>query len=411
MKTTEKRIIVIDDQKVVHKGFKRILDSDFVIDSAYQGEEGYKLIQQSLNDNRPYQVAFVDMRMPPGWNGLTAIENICKIDSEIQLVICTAHSDYSWEELNDKIGESDRLLFLKKPFDAIEVRQLAKTLHRKWVLNREVVERIDELQKDRESDDERKLMRKIQDLEKEICRVNDANAAKSEFVANISHELRTPMHGILSFAKYGMEDATKEGIDRGELVKDFQEIRDSAVRLMRILNDILDLSKLEARKVEYIMDEDDIVVAIDTVFSELALVAGEKNLTFKMDIVDQDTSAYFDATRILQVLRNLISNAIKFSHPDGKIFVEVTNEQIDGEENMVVTVINSGVGISQIELESIFDKYIQSRKSHSGEGGTGLGLPICKEIVQGHHGKIWAESSNDGLTKFIFTLKKHSFEK
>ncbi len=156
------RILVIDDNESIHDDFRKILGgrestaeldelesllfesdayfdhgAEYHIDSALQGQEGLERVVEARKDSRPYATAFVDMRMPPGWDGLETIERLWEADPELQVVICTAYSDYSWQELMDRLGRSDRLLILKKPFDTVEVRQLAATLTQKWALDRQ----------------------------------------------------------------------------------------------------------------------------------------------------------------------------------------------------------------------------------------------------------------------------------
>ena len=156
-----RRILVIDDTASIHLDFRSVLSRDdeasevdaaerelfglggpsvervsFEIDSAYQGREGLEKVAASLAADRPYALAFVDMRMPPGWDGVETIREIWKIDPRLQIVICTAHSDYTWADVLGKLGAEDRLLVLKKPFDSIEVSQLASALTTKWEMTR-----------------------------------------------------------------------------------------------------------------------------------------------------------------------------------------------------------------------------------------------------------------------------------
>ncbi len=157
------RIIVIDDNHEIHKDFIKILTSvtankkqladvekimfgdttgailppEFHIDTASQGKEGVDMISESIKQGKPYALAFVDIRMPPGWDGIETIKHIWKIDNDIQVVICTAYSDYSWEKTVSELGQRDNLLILKKPFDAIAVQQLAYALTQKWRLLQE----------------------------------------------------------------------------------------------------------------------------------------------------------------------------------------------------------------------------------------------------------------------------------
>ena len=155
------RILVIDDNPSIHTDFRDILcpkngtsdaakkieaalfgedepvaaHASFELDSAFQGQEGLEMVEQSLAENRPYAMAFVDVRMPPGWDGIETIARIWKVCPDLQIVVCTAYSDYSWEDMRAKAGQPDSLLVLKKPFDNVEVQQLAHALTKKWLLN------------------------------------------------------------------------------------------------------------------------------------------------------------------------------------------------------------------------------------------------------------------------------------
>ena len=154
---TPLRILVVDDNTEIHNDFKKILgksesvDKNFSelaelfgdsnpevdglnieIDSAYQGKEAIEMVRQSVRDGRPYCLAFVDVRMPPGLDGIETTQRLWEIDPEIQIVICSAYSDYSWQEIVNQLEHSDQFLILKKPFENIEVRQLANALHLRW---------------------------------------------------------------------------------------------------------------------------------------------------------------------------------------------------------------------------------------------------------------------------------------
>jgi two-component system sensor histidine kinase/response regulator len=167
------RILVIDDNHAIHEDIRRILISSsdlqaslaedeavlfgdlpdkfpfpiFKIDSAYQGEEGLDLIEKSILEERPYALAFVDVRMPPGWDGVETTVKIWEKYPDLQVVLCTAYSDYSWEGMLRKLGYSERMVVLKKPFDAIEVMQLAVAMTKKWRLNLQTKLRLDNLEK------------------------------------------------------------------------------------------------------------------------------------------------------------------------------------------------------------------------------------------------------------------------
>jgi EAL domain-containing protein (putative c-di-GMP-specific phosphodiesterase class I)/CheY-like chemotaxis protein len=166
------RILVIDDTPAIHQDFKKIFGSGlkstaalseseaaffgtvrrgptlpvFQVDCALQGQEGVELVRRARAQKRPYAVAFVDMRMPPGWDGIETITRLWGEDPDLQVVICTAHSDYSWAQTREKLGHADRFIVLKKPFDSIEVLQLAESLTEKWRLAHQERCRLQELE-------------------------------------------------------------------------------------------------------------------------------------------------------------------------------------------------------------------------------------------------------------------------
>lgn len=176
----QKRILIIDDVPSIHEDFRKILEENtsnndfnaalalisnssasseitadtaattphpsYIIDSAYQGQEAVEMVRKAIEEKNPYALAFVDMRMPPGWNGIITVTKMWQIDSDIQIVICTAYSDYSWDEMSKQLNYSDNFLILKKPFDVVEIRQLAAALTKKWELKKEIQYQLDNLQ-------------------------------------------------------------------------------------------------------------------------------------------------------------------------------------------------------------------------------------------------------------------------
>ena len=169
------RVLIVDDNRAIHEDFHKILaradessglmleteaalfdeepaperpvSKGFQLDSGFQGEAGLALVQKALGEGAPYAMAFMDVRMPPGWDGIETTVKIWESDPDIQIVICTAYSDYSWEEMLRKLGQSDRFVILKKPFDNIEVLQLANSLTQKWQLLQEAKRKMADLER------------------------------------------------------------------------------------------------------------------------------------------------------------------------------------------------------------------------------------------------------------------------
>jgi len=244
-------------------------------------------------------------------------------------------------------------------------------------------------------------------LAKEAAEV--ANKAKSEFLANISHELRNPMHHILSYSKNGVEKFDQ--VKSEKRLYYFQQIRKSGIRLMSLLNDLLDLSKMEAGKMNYKIKANDIWQILLDIKDEFSQTVQEKELSIKMK--SSATSAFIDcdAYKTGQVLYNLLSNAIRYSPEHTQISISLSNESISSKTHtkpgIKITVSDQGVGIPDDELESIFNKFTQSSKTKTGAGGTGLGLAICQEIIHAHQGKIWAQNNSDGGSTFSILMPIH----
>jgi PAS domain S-box-containing protein len=230
-----------------------------------------------------------------------------------------------------------------------------------------------------------------------------ANRAKSEFLANMSHELRTPMHGILGYARLGTKRT--DTLAREKLNEYFSIIQESGTRLMRLLNNVLDFSKLEVGKMRYTMNQNDLLPKIYQVVTELNSNATERELSFKIECTSQQIMVFCDQEKIIQVLRNLLFNAIKFSNKNSQIHIFCTG--IDGDTDspkQQIRVSNIGAPIPEDELDTIFEKFIQSSATNTGAGGTGLGLSIAKQILQDHNSIIWAENGSGGKTLFYFLL-------
>ena len=239
----------------------------------------------------------------------------------------------------------------------------------------------------------------------------NANRAKSEFLANMSHELRTPMHAILSFAELGQ---SKSGSAPAEKLSHyFERIHQSGKRLLAILNDLLDLSKLEAGKMLYNMQQQDLLPCVQEAVDELQPLCVAKRLAMRIAAPAVATQVNFDLLRISQVVRNLLGNAIKFSPEGSSIEISFADSRMPTDlavDALALEVRDHGIGIPDDELESIFDKFIQSSKTQTGAGGAGLGLAICREIVRGHGGEIIACNHPDGGASLIVYLPYHNEE-
>lgn len=238
-----------------------------------------------------------------------------------------------------------------------------------------------------------------------------SNRAKSEFLANMSHELRTPMHAILGFSSLG---SSKVEIASNEKIASyFSRINESGQRLLGLLNDLLDLSKLEAGRMNFEFSENDLQLTIANVIDELGPLFRDRLLTIDIEPASVDTIAIYDDEKISQVVRNLLSNAIKFSPEGRSIMIHFSASKLPQNDPASTTEIaaisvsiwDQGTGIPEDELETVFDEFVQSSKTEQGAGGTGLGLSISKEIIKQHGGIIKAGNAvGDGGAVFTFSL-------
>ena len=196
------RILVIDDNPEIHEDFRKILCADrsgstqlealeatlfketslpsgqsrFEVDSAFQGQEGLARVHHAIQEGKPYEMAFVDVRMPPGLDGIEITPMLWKADPDLQIIICTAYSDYSWEEMFAKVGTSDRMFILKKPFDRMEVLQLAHTLVEKRRLHEAVKIQLKHFQSTLQS--QTKTLEKMSEtLQAEITRLKQSTGS------------------------------------------------------------------------------------------------------------------------------------------------------------------------------------------------------------------------------------------
>jgi signal transduction histidine kinase len=225
-----------------------------------------------------------------------------------------------------------------------------------------------------------------------------ASRAKSEFLANMSHELRTPMNAILGFTEMILDELY------GEVPPDFKEpladIQTNGKHLLRLINDVLDLSKIEAGRMELVLGEYSAQDVVETVRASLRSLAAEKGLDFVATVKDDIPEAYGDGKRITQCLLNLAGNAIKFTR-QGRVTIEVER---DGPL-LRYAVADTGIGIPPDQIDAVFAEFRQVDATITRQfGGTGLGLSITKKFVEMHGGRLWVESELGKGSTFYFTI-------
>ncbi len=244
-------------------------------------------------------------------------------------------------------------------------------------------------------------IRKLSILNKELKnareKAEEATKIKSNFLANMSHEIRTPMNSIIS-----MTYLIKKNVTTQPLIHYVQMIESASNNLLLLLNDILDLSKIEAKKMQINKTEFYLIEVLDSINNLTKIKAQEKGLAFEI-IYDKSDAMYVrgDSLRLMQILSNLSLNAVKFTQ-DG--YVKIYVEKV-AENKFRFTISDTGIGLTQDQIEKLFDSFTQADESITRKyGGTGLGLAICKELVALMQGKIWVESTFGQGSRFIFEV-------
>jgi len=243
-------------------------------------------------------------------------------------------------------------------------------------------------------------------LEQTNLQLERANLHKSQFLANMSHELRTPLNAIIGFSEVLQDQGFGELNDRQ--ARYVANILSSGRHLLNLVNDVLDLSKVEAGKMELHWEEFSCQSAIYEVHSQLSTLAEQKNLQLHVEIGDGLDRIMADRARYRQILFNLLSNAIKFTPQNGNITIRAglkRGEKPECSWQAVFAIADTGIGISAENLEKVFESFRQLDNTYSRQyQGTGLGLALTRKLVEMHGGTIWLESQPGAGSTFSFSI-------
>ena len=360
---TANKILIVDDTRENIALLSSMLENkDYDLSAASNGELAIKISKHFKPD-----LILLDIMMP-GIDGFETCRQLKKIPvtQDIPIIFISAKVEMEDILLGFEVGGVD---YITKPF-----------------VKEEVLARI-------------KSQLHIQNLHQELKSAHKisiaASQAKNEFLGKMSHELRTPMHGIISYAQLGI--SRNQELTPEKNLRFFTNIKDSADRLLLLLNDLLDLQKIESGKMDMHFLPYSIYHIAQQCIIEQEARLNELNIQVCLSSDSYKDIIVCDPERINQVISNLLSNAIKYSSSGNTIDInvyleDIINEQGETEKVNSLSIKDQGIGIPEHELSKIFNPFTQSSNSVKTVKSTGLGLSICKQIIEAHKGKIWAEN-------------------
>ena len=372
MKDKIVNILIVDDDTIIRETFSNILElQGYNVVGVGTGSEAI-----SCAKGKFFNVVVIDIRLPDK-SGLEVLKAIRENNEDTVAIMMTAYVsiDSSIKALNQGAYN-----YITKPFNIDQVLV--------------VIDRA--LEKQRLSMENKRLLEKLKQANKELRKLDKL---KSHFVSTASHELRTPLTAI----KEGMAivtDGTAGPLNEEQ--KDFLNmVKRNVDRLVRLINNLLDFQKLEAKKMEFKITEGDINELIKEVVKEMSPSIKNKGLEFTVSLAKNTPKVNFDRDRIVEVLTNLINNAIKFTKK-GSIAISSSKKF---KNTICISVSDTGIGIKREDVDKLFKGFSQlSREEGLAIGGTGLGLVISKKIVEAHCGKMMFESEYGKGSTFSFLL-------
>ena len=428
-----RRILTVDDNAAIHQDFRKILletpggasapvsDAEaalfgdeapaapaptgvtnstdvpeYTLDSALQGEEALALVKEARKQGRPYALVFLDVRMPPGWDGIETAQKLWEADPELQIVLCTAYSDYSWQETVAALGRTDRLLILKKPFDRVEVCQLASALTEKWNL---VLRERESLAAAIRSEKEARayaasLETMNHALESSWATAENELKRRSDYLMNLASEVLAPAQLVLV-----------ERIASGQPGSGSDRLADPAIAIVSAITHVLDLAAMDvgaARATSVLTRPVDLARQIVKAESELAR---QRNVRLELACAPTvPLEILTDAGRVTRILTELVDNALRHTS-EGSVELRLDVQPAPGQDGHLLRcqVRDSGSGLSNEARARLFEPFNSSDKSRSG-----LGLAASKRSAHLIGGDLRLEPTESGGANFALVLPLRS---
>ncbi len=372
-------ILVVDDEAGTRLTLCGILeDAGYEVMGAGSGTEAQEMIR-----NNSFDVIITDIRLPDV-GGMVILELAKEINPDVAVIVMTGYA--SVETAVNAVNEGAYAYFVK-PVNVDEMKTAIVNALRQQRLARENKRLVDDLQQSN------KL---LFEANKQL---REATEAKSAFLTHMSHELRTPLNAIIGFSDLLLDSVPGEIND--EQRQCLNDILNSGRHLLVLINDVLDLSKVEAGRVEFKLESLNLADVVNDVVGTVKPMLNENKQTLTIDIGEDLPQVRADRRRLRQILLNLLSNAIKFTPSGGELCLEV------GERDgwCQVSLVDNGIGIKKEDQERIFEVFTQvDTLPDRRKEGTGLGLALTKQLVEMGGGKIWVESEYGKGSCFTFAI-------
>jgi two-component system, sensor histidine kinase and response regulator len=370
------KILVIDDEMGIREGCKRALSPQgYTVLTAADGDEGLKIVHSDEID-----LALIDIMMP-GISGIDLITRIHEFNPEIICIIITGYATVELAVTAIKRGAYD---FLTKPFTMDDLLLIVN----RGIERRQLTLETKRLQK---------IEEEAKQLSEEKARLEELDKAKIAFIRLITHELQAPINAISTYLdlilnEYIPPEQHREILERAQV---------RAKEQINLIADLLEYGKLKEIKTIGVREKVHMVDILNQCIEGFEPELSEKNIKISLDIPSNLPCIYFVADHLKSVWTNLISNAIKYSHPGGQIKIGINKENSD----LKCFVIDHGIGIPEESKDKIFSDFFRAKNAKSlNIPGTGLGLAIVKQIIENVRGKVWFESDVNKGTSFYFTL-------
>ncbi len=407
-----RRILIVDDNAAIHEDFRKILapeaadsqaidsleslifgdaapqtQTQFELGHAHQGQEALVRVEESLANERPFALAFVDIRMPPGWDGIETISRLWAANPELQVVICTAYSDYGWDSITQRLGASDNLVILKKPFDHVEALQLAHSLTNKWNLAQQASLRVDQLEQ----------MVATRTAELEAAQEQRRHACKMEAVGQLAAGVAHDFNNLLTVIQ-GYSSLQLARLPAGcDVAQSFGHIFTAAERAASLTRQLLAFGRKQIM-LPSLLQLNDRLTAMEPMLRPLL----GAHIALRFDLAPDLPPLFADSTNLDQIILNLTLNARDAMPHDGSIVIQTALEEVPQERipatadsaspgaHLRITIADTGVGMDAATASHVFEPFFTTKEVGQ---GTGMGLATVQGIAQQHGGWVALESA------------------